>query len=179
MHPPRVNWRPHWFVDYTGLRQEGSRRQGRRLTYQALELGGNDFLVTLVAGVGFFTDSYILFASNAILPMLGFIYWSDSTRPTHETAFNCSTLAGCILGMLLFGILGDHYGRRKMYGLELITLIVGTVGVVMSSTGYVPLDRLAGQKIQSVDYGVFGSMDIQSWLLFWRFVSGVGIVSIP
>ena len=107
--------------------------------------------------------------------MLGFVYWHDSTSTHHETAFNCATLAGTIFGMLLFGFLGDIYGRRKMYGLELIILIIGTVGVLMSSAGYVPINRLSGVKPEAVDWGTYGSMDIQSWLLVWRFVSGVGI----
>ena len=77
--------------------------------------------------------------------------------------------------MLLFGVLGDIYGRRKMYGLELIILIIGTVGVLMSSTGYVPLNKLSGIQPETVDWGSYGSMNIQSWLLLWRFVTGIGI----
>jgi PHS family inorganic phosphate transporter-like MFS transporter len=61
-----------------------------------------------------------IFASNAILPMLSFVYWSTVVGPTREEAINIATLAGCVLGMILFGVLGDIYGRRKMYGIELI-----------------------------------------------------------
>ena len=69
--------------------------------------------------------------------------------------------------MILFGVLGDIYGRRKMYGIELIVLIVG---VLMGSNGFATGD------------GLNGSMDIESWLIFFRFVSGIGIggdVSFP
>lgn len=120
-------------------------------------------MVVLVAGIGFFTDSYIvslvfhsrslrdsnrtqLFASNVILPMLGYVYWNDSTQPTHETAINSATLAGCMLGMVIFGIAGDRYGRRKMYGIELLLLILGTIGVVMSSPGYSPVNNAVSAK---------------------------------
>ena len=153
----------HWFIDHAAAnKDEGTPKQGRRLTYNAIESGGNEFLVWLVASIGFFTDSYILFASNAILPMLSFVYWPTVGGPAKEEVINIATLAGCIFGMLLFGVLGDKYGRRKMYGYELIVLIVGTVGVLMSSNGYaVP--------------GITSSMNIESWLLFWRFVSGVGL----
>ena len=107
--------------------------------------------------------------------MLAFVYWHDATKSSHETAFNNATIAGCIVGMVFFGLLADSFGRRKMYGFQVIVLMVGTVGVVMSSTGYISLDQSNGKNQGSIDYGSFGSMNIFSWLLFWRFVSGVGI----
>ena len=121
-----------------------------------------------------------LFASNMILPMLSFIYWPDTPGPSKEEVINIATLAGCIVGMILFGRLGDTYGRRKMYGIELIVLIIGTVGVLMSSNGFTTNN---GTKSPNgfTTTGVNGSMSIESWLIFWRFVSGVGIggVSYP
>ena len=45
----------------------------------------------------------------------------------------------------------------------------------MSSAGYIPFDKSSQKSPQSIDYGSFGSMDIYSWLTFWRFVSGIGI----
>ena len=104
-----------------------------------------------------------LFASNTILPMLSFVYWPTVIGPTHEEVINIATLGGCIVGMILLGFLGDLYGRRKMYGIGLVVLIFGTVGVLMSSNGFATGD------------GLNGSMDIQSWLIFFRFVSGVGL----
>jgi MFS family permease len=102
--------------------------------------------------------------------MLSFVYWPTVAVPAREEAINIATLAGCVVGMILFGVLGDIYGRRKMYGIELIVLIVGNVGVLMSSNGFATGD------------GLNGSMDIESWLIFFRFVSGIGIggnVSFP
>jgi PHS family inorganic phosphate transporter-like MFS transporter len=46
--------------------------------------------------------------------------------------------------MILLGVLGDIYGRRKMYGIELIVLIVGNVGVLMTSNGFATGDGLNG-----------------------------------
>jgi MFS transporter, PHS family, inorganic phosphate transporter len=89
--------------------------------------------------------------------MLGFVYWNSDVHSDHETAINSATLAGCIVGQIIFGALADHWGRRKMYGFELIILAVGTFGFVMASAGY------------------NGSMNIVSWLIFWRFISGIGI----
>ena len=107
--------------------------------------------------------------------MLGFVYWHDATRPSHETAFNNATTAGCVVGMVAFGLCADIFGRRKMYGSEIVVLMAGTMGVVMSSTGYTPPEQPNGANPGSIDYNSIGSMNIQSWLLFWRFLSGVGI----
>lgn len=86
-----------------------------------------------------------------ILPSLAFIYWSNDDGPNNETAINAITLTGSLLGMLIFGYLSDRYGRRKLYGLELIVVIFGTLGLVQCSAGY------------------NGSMDILGWIMFWRF----------
>jgi PHS family inorganic phosphate transporter-like MFS transporter len=111
-----------------------------------------------VAGSGFFTDSYNLFATNVILPSLAFIYWSSDPNSDHETAINAITLAGSLLGQLIFGFLADRFGRRKLYGLELIVVIFGTLGLCQSSAGYHE-----------------SSMSILGWILFWRFFVGLGI----
>ena len=110
-----------------------------------------------VASSGFFTESYNLFATNVILPSLAFIYWSNDPNSDHETEINATTLAGSLLGQLIFGFLSDRFGRRKLYGLELIVVIFGTLGLRQSSAGY------------------NGSMKILGWLMFWRFFVGLGI----
>ena len=125
--------------------------------------------------MGFFTSSYVLFSSSSILPILAFVYWFDETKPAHEAAFNNATVAGTMVGMVCFGFLADHLGRRKIYGLEIILLMIGTMGVVTTSAGYVPLDQVSSQDLGSVDYSSFGAMNIQAWFLLWRFISGVGV----
>ena len=87
------------------------------------------------------------------------IYWQQSGSPTSQTkaALLCSTLIGTFFGQFVFGFLGDIYGRRKMYGLELFVLIVGSVGTAMASEG------------------ANDSMSILGWLVFWRIFMGTGI----
>ena len=118
---------------------------------------GFDTQVFLVAASGFLTDSYALFATNIILPSLTYIYWPDSTDNRHQLAINCVTLAGSVCGQALFGYLADKYGRRKLYGVELIIVIFGTLGMAQASTG--------ANK----------SMSILWWIIFWRFFMGLGI----
>jgi len=80
---------------------------------------------------------------------------------SYETALIVSTLAGTLIGQILFGFLADMYGRRKIYGLELLLVISATLGVAMSATG------------------AEGSMDIMGWLLLWRTMMGIGAASHP
>lgn len=49
---------------------------------------------------------------------------------------NLLTLLGSIFGQLLFGFLADYYGRTRLYGIELVLVIVSTIGVATSSFGY-------------------------------------------
>lgn len=120
--------------------------------YKTIDRHGFDYRVWVVASSGFFTDSYNLFAANVIVVMLDYIYWPDARSSNQELKINVPTLLGSLIGMLIFGVLSDVYGRRKLYGLELIVVIVGTLGIVEASTGY------------------DGSMDIMGWLIFWRFL---------
>jgi len=167
----------HWFIDQTEFKSEArDRRQGRRLVLEAIEAGGNNYLIVAVAGLGFFTDSYILFASNAITPMLAYTWWNGATDSSHDLALNLATLGGCVIGQLLFGWLSDcrGLGRRKVYGWELLLLMAGTTGVIMSSPGYaLPIGSLSDAN--TIDWTSYGSMNIFAWLLWWRFVTGVGI----
>ena len=117
--------------------------------------------VVFVAAVGFLSDAYDIFALNVVSQIVPWIYWSQNGNPgtQYQAALLCSTLVGSFIGQVVFGFLGDLYGRRKMYGLELIILIVGSIGTAMASEG-------SNQ-----------SMSIIGWLTFWRIFMGVGIGS--
>jgi MFS transporter, PHS family, inorganic phosphate transporter len=108
-----------------------------------------------VAATGFFTDSYNLFATNVIIPILLKVYANQMSN--HLNTLNLVTLAGSLVGQILFGVLADSYGRQRLYGIELIVVIFSTIGVTQSSSG------------------VNGSMEIIGWLCAWRFIMGVAI----
>jgi len=91
------------------------------------------------------------------LPMISYVYWKDEVSSIRLTCINIATLAGALLGMVMFGFMADKYGRKKMYGAELVLLITATLGVVMSSTGE------------------DGSMSIYAWLIWWRICVGIGV----
>lgn len=75
----------------------------------------------------------------------------------YQIALNLSTLAGASFGHIIFGYLGDRFGRRTTYGIPLSVIIMANFGLTMSSTG------------------LYGSMSLIGWLLAWRTVLGVGI----
>ena len=106
-----------------------------------------DVRAVLVAGVGFFLDSYDIFAINLIVSLLGVVFWAgppEAARygyggnggalPTPvNTALKASTSAGIVIGQVLFGWLADVFGRRRMYGVELAVIIFATFGCALAS----------------------------------------------
>jgi MFS family permease len=139
------------------FQHESDRTVRAQQIYQTIDRQPFQWIVVFVAGIGFFLDGYTLFASNIALPMLAYVYWPEQTNSRRLNFINIATLAGTMFGQVLFGVLGDKNGRRKMYGIELLLLIGSTLGVVMCSTG------------------VDGSMNIFGWITFWRVMVGIGV----
>jgi len=75
--------------------------------------------------------------------MLGVVFWhSAKSKPgiipvNSDTAIKVATSGGTVLGQVGFGILADLLGRKKMYGLELILIIVATLAVGYHSQTFV------------------------------------------
>ncbi|KAG2340705.1 phosphate permease [Suillus weaverae] len=113
--------------------------------------------VCLVAGVGFFTDAYDIFAINIAATMLGYVYGHTSNQlsTNQSLGVKVATPVGNLVGQLLFGWLADLVGRKRMYGVELMVMIIATFG-----------QALAGQAPAVSVLGV---------IIVWRFIMGVGI----
>lgn len=58
---------------------------------------------------------------------------------------------------MLFGYLADRFGRTRLYGIELVLVIVSTIGVATSSHGY-------------------GDISFLGLFIWWRFVMGIGML---
>ncbi|KAK8055294.1 phosphate transporter [Apiospora rasikravindrae] len=125
----------------------------RQLRYE-LDLNDWNLRIWGVAASGFLTDSYNLFATNVISASISFVYFPHDRYP--GLLINLFTLLGSIVGQLTWGFLSDYYGRTRLYGIELVLVIVSTVGVATSSFGY-------------------SDMSFVGLFIFWRFVMGVGI----
>ncbi|RXW20383.1 hypothetical protein EST38_g5487 [Candolleomyces aberdarensis] len=112
--------------------------------------------VCLVAGVGFFTDAYDIFAINIASSMLGYVYGhNQKLSKNQDLGVKVATPVGTLVGQLLFGWLADVVGRKRMYGVELLIIIVSTFAQALS--GNAPAVHILGV------------------LIVWRFIMGVGI----
>ncbi|KAF4971156.1 hypothetical protein FZEAL_9910 [Fusarium zealandicum] len=129
--------------------------QDRQQLRYELDLNSWNFRIWGVCASGFLTDSYNLFSTNVILASIAFVYWPNGPEWS-GLLINFFTLLGSVIGQLLFGYLADRYGRTRLYGIELVLVIVSTIGVATSSRGYNDLSFL----------GLF---------VWWRFVMGIGI----
>ncbi|KUJ10168.1 MFS inorganic phosphate transporter [Mollisia scopiformis] len=112
-----------------------------------------------MAGVGFFADGYLNITIGLVVPVLGYIYYKDQKNavPTVPASVIKGGLSiGMIVGQLVFGVLGDAIGRKKIYGKELMITMFGTLMVIVLPT----------------DLSHDG---IVAWLTVWRIVTGVGI----
>ncbi|KZS92460.1 inorganic phosphate transporter [Sistotremastrum niveocremeum HHB9708] len=114
--------------------------------------------VCVVAGVGFFTDAYDIFAINIASTMLGYVYTKNhasSLPKNQDLGVKVATPCGTLVGQLLFGWLADLVGRKRMYGIELMIIIIGTFGQAVSGEAH--------------------AVNIIGVLVVWRFIMGVGI----
>ncbi|PON41517.1 Phosphate permease [Parasponia andersonii] len=97
------------------------------------------FTAIVIAGMGFFTDAYDLFCISLVTKLLGRIYYTDLTKdkpgtlpPNVAAAVNGVAFCGTLAGQLFFGWLGDKMGRKKVYGLTLLLMVVCSVGSGLS-----------------------------------------------
>ncbi|CAI6336119.1 unnamed protein product [Periconia digitata] len=114
--------------------------------------------IWFVSASGFFTGAYTIFSTNVIAPAWAYVYWPTATRGDQSLGINIATLVGTCAGMIIFGYLADCFGRKKLYGVELVIVIVATLGLTQASEGYND-----------------SSMSIYPWIVFWRTLLGIGV----
>ncbi|XP_022721924.1 probable inorganic phosphate transporter 1-5 [Durio zibethinus] len=97
------------------------------------------FTAIVIAGMGFFTDAYDLFSISLITKLLGRIYYHVEGDPKPGTlppnvaaAVNGVAFCGTLAGQLFFGWLGDKLGRKRVYGLTLILMVVCSIASGLS-----------------------------------------------
>ena len=83
------------------------------------------------AGMGFFTDAYDLFVIGIVTALL-LPVWHLSTFQV--SLLNGAALISAALGAIVFGILSDKFGRKKMYGIEVGILFVGALLSALSTS---------------------------------------------
>ncbi|KAK4775660.1 hypothetical protein SAY87_023621 [Trapa incisa] len=96
------------------------------------------FTAIVIAGMGFFTDAYDLFSISLVTKLLGRIYYYNggakpgTLPPNVAAAVNGVALCGTLAGQLFFGWLGDKMGRKRVYGITLILMVVCSLGSGLS-----------------------------------------------
>jgi len=97
------------------------------------------FTAIVIAGMGFFTDAYDLFCISLVTKLLGRIYYTDkgaakpgTLPPNVADAVNGVAFCGTLAGQLFFGWLGDKLGRKRVYGLTLLLMVVCAIGSGLS-----------------------------------------------
>lgn len=128
--------------------------QDRQQLRSEIDLNSWNFRLWAVAASGFLTGSYNLFATNVVYSSIAFVYFPNDRWPS--ILLNGCTLFGSIVGQVIFGFLADFFGRTRLYGIELVIVIISTLGLAFSSTGYTSMSFLA----------IFTC---------WRFLTGVGL----
>ncbi|GJW00358.1 inorganic phosphate transporter 1-11-like protein [Tanacetum coccineum] len=97
----------------------------------------------VIAGMGFFTDAYDLFVISTVSKLLGRLYYSQGTTAPGKLPVDVNNavtgvaLVGTLLGQLVFGWLGDKLGRKKVYGITLILMVICAICSGLSF-GYSP-----------------------------------------
>jgi MFS transporter, PHS family, inorganic phosphate transporter len=83
------------------------------------------------AGTGFFTDAYDLFIIGVVTALLGPIWHLTASQ---LALLNAASLASAALGAIIYGFLSDKFGRKKIYGTEVIILFLGALFSAFSTS---------------------------------------------
>lgn len=96
--------------DFVHIQDPNERRRLALAEIDKAPFGWYHVRAIVVAGVGFFTDSYDIFAVSLLTTMLGIVYFpgKGSMPTTSDTAIKLATSAGTVVGQLGFGIAADQ-----------------------------------------------------------------------
>lgn len=108
-------------------------------------------------------DAYDLFTINLIVPILNVQYNHKNGgtllhAPLQGGVLKAAANLGCVVGQILFGVLGDIYGRRRIYPLGLIVAMFGVVMTIACPSDW------DGSKTFT-------------WITVWRVIMGVRKIS--
>jgi PHS family inorganic phosphate transporter-like MFS transporter len=121
------------------------------LTYTEVKLLG-------IAGVGFFLDAYDLFIINPVATMLQYRLYGGNSLPTGLEGFvKAGANIGSVIGQFAFGYAADAFGRKAVYGKELMLIIFATIMCISDPTN------------------VLSANGALIWLGIFRIILGIGV----
>jgi MFS transporter, PHS family, inorganic phosphate transporter len=102
--------------------------------------------IVLISGMGFFTDAYDLFIIGVVLKLL-----KDEWHigPLETAIVGATALVSAAIGSAVFGRIADVFGRKYIYGFEVLVLGAGAIASAFSPSIW--------------------------WLVAFRFILGLGI----
>ncbi|KZT59376.1 MFS general substrate transporter [Calocera cornea HHB12733] len=110
-----------------------------------------------IAGVGFFLDAYDLFIINQVTSLLQWRFYNGAVLPaTLSGLVKAAANIGSVIGQVSFGLMGDYFGRKAVYGKELMIIIVATIFCISAPSSA-------------------GGNGVLIWLSVWRIVLGIGV----
>ena len=97
-------------------------------------LGRVHLRAVVASGVGFFTDAYDLF----VIGIASALITKDWTLSSGKLALlNSTMLAAACLGAFVFGRFADLIGRKRVYWLVAVIMVVGALGSALSPSYWV------------------------------------------
>ena len=102
--------------------------------------------IVVISGMGFFTDAYDLFIIGVVLKLLK-TEWHIS--PFEMAIVGATALVSAAIGSAVFGRIADVFGRKYIYGFEVLVLGAGAIASAFSPSIW--------------------------WLVAFRFILGLGI----
>lgn len=88
------------------------------------QLSGFHFKTVITAGMGFFTDAYDLFIIGVVSTILKNTWHIDTIQ---ISLLSSTALLAAALGAIIFGRIADRFGRKVVYGYELLILAAGAI----------------------------------------------------
>ncbi|KAJ1029926.1 hypothetical protein NDA16_000842 [Ustilago loliicola] len=129
----------------------------RKMARTWIGLTSGEIKLLALAGAGFLMDAYDLFIINSCVPILSLAYGPRSLEwGLHGGVLKASASMGNVVGQLLFGFLGDFWGRSVLYGKELMLAMIAIIIMISAP------DSIHGKGVTI-------------WIAVLRFIMGVGI----
>uniref|UniRef100_A0A0E0P5L0 H(+)/Pi cotransporter n=1 Tax=Oryza rufipogon TaxID=4529 RepID=A0A0E0P5L0_ORYRU len=116
------------------------------------------FIAIVIAGMGFFTDAYDLFSISLVADLLGHVYYHGELPRNIHAAVTGIALCGTVPGQLVFGWLGDKMGRKRVYGITLLLMVVSSLASGLSFSKHEGMNIIAVLCFFRFWLGGFGNL---------------------